>query len=54
MLRDERTRGVKNSVLLSSHTGALLYPKAGYEQIETLRLFAPQKPQPQTIGSADA
>jgi GNAT superfamily N-acetyltransferase len=43
MLRDDRTRGVKNSVLLSSHTGALLYPKLAYEQIGTLLLFAPKK-----------
>jgi GNAT superfamily N-acetyltransferase len=43
MLRDDRTRGVKNSVLLSSHTGALLYPKVGYEQIGTLLLFGPKK-----------
>lgn len=43
MLRDDRARGVENSVLLSSHTGALLYPQIGYEQIGTLLLFAPKK-----------
>jgi hypothetical protein len=43
MLRDDRARGVKNSVLLSSHTGAHLYPQVGYEQIGTLFLFAPKK-----------
>jgi hypothetical protein len=43
MLRDDRSRGMKNSVLLSSHTGALLYPQLGYEQIGTLFLLAPKK-----------
>ena len=43
MLRDDRLRGVNNSVLLSSHTGALLYPQVGYEQIGTLFLFAQKK-----------
>jgi GNAT superfamily N-acetyltransferase len=43
MLRDDRARGVKSSVLLSSHAGALLYPRVGYEQIGTLLLFAPKK-----------
>jgi GNAT superfamily N-acetyltransferase len=43
MLRDDRSRGVNNSVLLSSHTGALLYPRVGYEQIGMLYLFAPKK-----------
>jgi GNAT superfamily N-acetyltransferase len=43
MLRDDRARGAKNSVLLSSHTGALLYPQVGYEQIGTLLMFAPKK-----------
>jgi GNAT superfamily N-acetyltransferase len=43
MLRDDRAAGAKCSVLLSSHTGALLYPKAGYEQIGTLYIFVPKK-----------
>ena len=44
MLRDDRAAGAKSSVLLSSHTGALLYPKAGYEQIGMLYIFVPRKP----------
>ena len=43
MLKDDRRRGFKQSVLLASHTGALLYPKVGYEQIGLLYIFAPPK-----------
>ena len=43
MLRDDRAHDAKCSVLLSSHTGALLYPRVGYQQIGTLLLFAPQR-----------
>jgi len=43
MLRDDRARGAKQSVLLASHTGALLYPRVGYEQIGLLYIFAPRK-----------
>jgi GNAT superfamily N-acetyltransferase len=43
MLRDDRARGSKCSVLTASHTGALLYPRAGYERIGTLFMFAPRK-----------
>jgi GNAT superfamily N-acetyltransferase len=44
MLRDDKRRGAKQSVLLSSHTGALVYPRVGYEQIGLLYIFAPRKP----------
>jgi predicted N-acetyltransferase YhbS len=43
MLRDDKQRGAKQSVLLSSHTGALVYPRVGYEQIGLLSIFAPRK-----------
>lgn len=43
MLRDDRTRGAKRSVLLSSHTGALVYPRVGYEQIGLLLIYAPKR-----------
>lgn len=43
MLRDDRKREAKRSVLLSSHTGALLYPQIGYQQLGTLFIFAPKK-----------
>jgi GNAT superfamily N-acetyltransferase len=43
MLRDDRARGSKCSVLTASHTGALLYPRVGYERIGTLFLFAPRR-----------
>ena len=36
-------RGSKCSVLLASHTGALLYPRVGYERIGTLFMFAPKR-----------
>ena len=44
MLRDDRTRGSKSSVLTASHAGALLYPRVGYERIGTLLMFAPKRP----------
>jgi GNAT superfamily N-acetyltransferase len=43
MLRDDRARGSKASVLTASHTGALLYPRVGYERIGTLFMFAPKR-----------
>lgn len=43
MLRDDRARGSRCSVLTASHTGALLYPRAGYERIGTLLMFAPRR-----------
>jgi GNAT superfamily N-acetyltransferase len=44
MLRDDRTRGMPQAVLLSSHTGALLYPQMGYERRGVLLIYAPPKP----------
>jgi GNAT superfamily N-acetyltransferase len=46
MLRDDRARGSKCSVLTASHTGALLYPRAGYERIGTLFMFVPRRATP--------
>jgi GNAT superfamily N-acetyltransferase len=43
MLRDDRARGATKSVLLASHTGALIYPRVGYEQLGVLLIFAPRK-----------
>jgi GNAT superfamily N-acetyltransferase len=43
MLRDDRRRGFKQSVLLASHAGALVYPRVGYEQIGLLYIFAPKR-----------
>jgi GNAT superfamily N-acetyltransferase len=43
MLRDDRARGSACSVLTASHTGALLYPRVGYQRIGTLFLFAPRR-----------
>ena len=43
MLRDDRSRGSKCSVLTASHAGALLYPRVGYERIGTLLMFVPRR-----------
>lgn len=43
MLRDDRKHGARRSVLLSSHTGALVYPRVGYKQVGGLLIFAPRK-----------
>ncbi len=43
MLRDLKKTGFEASVLLSSHAGALLYPKLGYEQVATLYMYAPKR-----------
>jgi GNAT superfamily N-acetyltransferase len=43
LLRDDRARGSKCSVLTASRTGALLYPHLGYERIGTLYMFAPRR-----------
>lgn len=43
MLRDDRAEGSTCSVLTASHTGALLYPRVGYERIGTLFMFAPRR-----------
>lgn len=46
MLRDDRTHRSTCSVLTASHTGALLYPRVGYERIGTLFMFAPKRATP--------
>ena len=43
MLRDDRARGSKCSVLTASHAGALLYPRMRYERIGTLLMFVPRR-----------
>jgi hypothetical protein len=43
MLRDDRRRGARRSVLLSSKAGTLLYPHVGYKQLGALLIFAPVK-----------
>lgn len=43
MLRDDRARGSRCSVLTASHTGALLYPQLGYERLATLLMLAPRR-----------
>lgn len=40
MLVDDRKLGKAGSVLLSSHTGAHLYPKVGYRQLATVLLYS--------------
>ena len=43
LLADDKRLGRRRSVLLASHTGALLYPLLGYRRIGTLMLLAPMK-----------
>lgn len=41
LLRDDRQARSSKSVLLSTHTGAQLYPTVGYQRIGTLLILAP-------------
>jgi GNAT superfamily N-acetyltransferase len=41
MLADDAGHGVKHSLLLASHAGALLYPSLGYQQIGHLQIYSP-------------
>jgi GNAT superfamily N-acetyltransferase len=50
MLRDDRALGSKSSVLTASHTGALLYPRVGYERIGTLFMFVPARSAAAAVG----
>jgi GNAT superfamily N-acetyltransferase len=43
LLRDDRARGLRRSVLLSSHTGALLYEAVGFERIAKAYLYTPRR-----------
>jgi GNAT superfamily N-acetyltransferase len=43
MLQDDRSAGAEAAILLSSHTGAKLYPIVGYQLIGKLFLFSPKK-----------
>ena len=42
MLQDDKATGEQESILLSSHTGAMLYPILGYEQIGTMYIYTPK------------
>lgn len=39
MLRDDRAHGGRQSVLLATHAGAMLYPQVGYRQVAKLFMF---------------
>jgi GNAT superfamily N-acetyltransferase len=43
MLRDDRANGAAYSILLATHTGAMLYPNVGYGVIGELLLYTPKK-----------
>ncbi|RYG26650.1 N-acetyltransferase [bacterium] len=43
LLRDDARLGRRASVLLASHTGALLYPRLGYERLGTLMFLMREK-----------
>lgn len=46
MLRDDRARGDRQSVLLATHAGAKLYPHVGYRQVGKLFMFVPRRRAP--------
>lgn len=46
MLRDDRTHGARQSVLLATHAGAKLYPHLGYQQVGALAMFVPKRGSP--------
>jgi len=46
MLHDDRAHGLRCSVLMATHAGALLYPRMGYERIGTLLIFSPKSRTP--------
>jgi GNAT superfamily N-acetyltransferase len=43
MLTQDKAGGGQENILLSSHTGAKLYPTIGYEMIGELLMFTPPK-----------
>ncbi|MCY3895875.1 MAG: GNAT family N-acetyltransferase [Chloroflexi bacterium] len=43
MLRDDRSHGSQLAVLAASHTGAMLYPLVGYEQVGMLYSYTPRR-----------
>jgi GNAT superfamily N-acetyltransferase len=43
MLTDDKVAGARANVLLASHSGALLYPTVGYQQLGTLYLYTPPR-----------
>lgn len=44
MLHDDKAAGAVASVLLASHTGAMLYPLLGYQRLGTLYIYTPRRP----------
>ncbi len=46
LLHDDARLGRRSSVLLASCTGALLYPRLGYERMGTMLILMPIKPKP--------
>ena len=43
VMSDDRALGITKSVLLASHTGAMLYPQVGFTQLGTLYIYNPPK-----------
>ena len=43
VMSDDRALGITKSVLLASHTGAMLYPQIGFHQLGTLYIYNPPK-----------
>ncbi|MFM7187106.1 MAG: GNAT family N-acetyltransferase [Armatimonadota bacterium] len=43
VMADDRALGIRKSVLLASHTGAMLYPTVGFSQLGTLYVYNPPR-----------
>lgn len=43
VMADDRALGIRKSVLLASHTGAMLYPTVGFSQLGTLYIYNPPR-----------
>ena len=43
MLRDDRAHGDRQSALLATHAGAMLYPHVGYRQLGLLLMYVPKR-----------
>jgi len=46
LLRHDRDRGVRSSVLLASSAGSHLYPQLGYQLVGVLQMFCPRDREP--------
>jgi len=43
MLRDDRSGGAGEAVLMATRAGVKLYPVVGYQQVGTLMVYTPKR-----------